>query len=92
MNDTQGLGNSRQTFVLGQPIQSFERSLYLVPSQQLLHKFPCDTLSMGNVYLTAHLLNRPCLICFVAKASTESKLTIILMMRSTIIGVSGIVV
>jgi hypothetical protein len=92
MNDTQCLGNSRQTFVLGQPIQSFERSLYLVPPQQLLHKFLCDILSMGNVYLTAHLLNRPCLICFVANASTESNSTIILMMRSIIIGVGGIAV
>ena len=40
----------------------------------------------------AHLLNRLCLICFVVNASTESNSTIILIMRSIIIGVGGIVV
>ena len=40
----------------------------------------------------AYLLNRPCLICFVARASTESSSIIILTMISVIIGVGGIVV
>ena len=96
MDDAQGLCNSRQSFVLRQPIQSLEGSLYLVFfPPQLLHEFLYDTLNISHVthiYLTAHLLIRPCLICFVAKASTESDSTIILTMRSIIIGVGGIVV
>ena len=54
MDDTQDLCNSRQAFVLRQPIQSVECILYLpfpVP-QQLLHEFLCDTLSISNAYLT----------------------------------------
>jgi hypothetical protein len=35
------------------------------------------------------LLNRPCLICFVARESTESNSTTILTMMSVIIGVGG---
>jgi len=87
MDDTQYLCNTRQYFVFRQPIQSFEGSLYLVfPSPpQPFHELLCDTLSISNDYLMAHLLNRPCLICFVAKASTESNSAIILMMRSVII-------
>jgi hypothetical protein len=54
--------------------------------------FSVDTLRMGKVYLTEHSLNRPWLICFVARASTESNSTITLMMISVIIGVGGIVV
>ena len=45
-----------------------------------------------SIYVTACLLNRPWLICFVARASTESNSTIILMMISVIIEVGGIVV
>jgi hypothetical protein len=37
-----------------------------------------------------HLLSRPCLICFVASASTESTSTIILIMISDIVGDSEI--
>ena len=51
-----------------------------------------DTLSMGNIYVMLHSLNRPCFISFVVKASTKSNSTIILMMISVIIGVGGIVV
>src|SRR6267154_972964 len=93
MDDTQRLCNSRQSFVLRQPIQSVEGTLYLVFSfpSQLLHEFLCDTLSMNKVYLMAHSLNRPCLISLVAKASTESNSTIILVMRYIIIRVGGIV-
>ena len=39
-----------------------------------------------------HLLNLPCLICFVARASTESTSTIIFTIMSVIIVVGGIVV
>jgi hypothetical protein len=85
MDDTQRLCNGRQSFILRQLIQSLEGSLCFVFPPQILHEFLCDTLSINNVYLTAHLLNRPCLICFVAKASTESNSTIILTMRSVII-------
>jgi hypothetical protein len=54
MDDTQDLGNSRQSFVLRQPIQSVECALYLAFPfpHQLLHEFLCDTLSISNVYLT----------------------------------------
>jgi hypothetical protein len=44
------------------------------------------------MYVTLHLLNRPSLICFDAKASTESNSTIIFTMTSVIMGVGGIVV
>jgi hypothetical protein len=51
---------------------------------------------MDNIYIyiyaTAHLLNRPCLIFFDARASTESNSTIILTITSVSIGVGGIVV
>ena len=94
MDDTQSLCNSRQSFFLRQPIQSLEGSLCLVVPfpPQLLHEFLCDKLNIINVYPIAHLLNRPCFICFVAKASTERNSIIILIMRSIIIGVGGIVV
>ena len=42
--------------------------------------------------VTADLLNHPCLICFDARASTESKSTIIVTITSVNIGVGGIVV
>ena len=92
MDHTQGLRSHRQALVLGQSIQSLEGILYLVLPPQHLHEFLCNTLSMGNVYVAVHLLNRPCFICFVVRASTESNSTITLTMISVIIGVGGIVV
>jgi hypothetical protein len=47
---------------------------------------------MNNIHVTAYLLNRPCLTCFEAKASTESNSTIILTAISVNIGLTGIVV
>ena len=72
VDDTQGLCNSHPSLVLGQSIQSLQNRLYLALPQKLLRKFLCGILSYGNVHVTAHLLNRPWLICFVARASTES--------------------
>src|SRR5258708_39615410 len=77
---------------MGQSIQSIQRSLYLILPAQQLHEFPCDTLSTHNIYLAVHLLIRPCFICFVVKASTESNSTIILTMIFVTIGVGWIVV
>ena len=58
VDDTQGLCNSRQSFVLRQPIQSIQGSLYfaLPFPEQLPNEFLCDTLSITNVYL----IGAPC--------------------------------
>ena len=92
MNHTQCLRNSHPRFVLGQSIQSLENCLNFALPQQLLRELFCDTWSHGQGILGTHLLNRPCLICLVARASTESNSTNILTMISVIIGVGGIVV
>jgi hypothetical protein len=94
MDHTQGLRNNHPSLILGQSIQSLEDPLYLALPQQLLREFYCGTvtLSSGKCIAIAHLLNRPCLICFVARASTESNSAMILTMISVIIGVGGIVV
>ena len=92
MHHTQGLCSHRQTLVFRQLIQSLERNLYLVLSPQHLHEFLCNTLSMANVCVIVHLLNRPSFISFVARAITESNSTITLTMISVIIGVGGMVV
>ena len=92
MNDTQGLCNSHPRLILGQSIQSLENCFDLALAQQLLRKLLCGTLSHGQCMRAVHLLNRPCLICLVARASTESNSIIILTIISVIIGVGGIVV
>ena len=92
MDHTQCLRSSHPRLVLGQSIQSVENCLNLALSQQLLRELFCDTLSHGQCIRARHLLNRPSLICLVARASTESNSTIILTMISVIIGVGGIVV
>ena len=92
MYHTQGLCSSHPRLVLGQSIQSVENCLNLALPQQLLRELYCDTLSQGKRIRAEYLLNRPCLICLVARASTESNSTIILTMISVIIGVGGIVV
>ena len=92
MDHTQCLRNSHPRLVLGQSIQSVENCLNLALPQQLLCKLFCDTLNQVRCIRAEHLLNRPCLICLVARASTESNSTIILTMISVIIGVVGIVV
>ena len=80
--------------MLGQSIQSLEGSLYFVLPPQELYKFLCDTLSISQVTVTARLLNLPCFICLVARASTESNPIIISIMTSVTdtISVGGIVV
>src|SRR6266852_1483349 len=92
VDHTQGLRSHRQTLVLSQSIQSLKESLYLVLPPQHLHEFLCNTLNMENIYMTVLLLNCPCFICFIVKASTESNSAITLAMISVIIGVGGIVV
>ena len=92
MNHAQGLCTGRQTLDFGQAIQSIQDSLYLVLPPQFLQEFLCDTLRMAEVYATMHSLNRPCLICFVARASTESNSAIIFTMTSVIMGVGGILI
>ena len=92
MDHTQCLRNSHPRLVLGQSIQSVENCLDLCLPQQLLRELFCDTLSHGQCIRARHLLKRPCLICLVARASTESNSTIILTMIFVIIGVGGIVV
>jgi hypothetical protein len=96
MDHTQGLCYSHPSLLLRQSIQSLKDSLYLALSQQLLCKFHChrdiEQRAMYIVKADWHLLNRPCLICFVARASTESSSIMIFTMISVIIGVGGIVV
>ena len=92
MDHTQCLCDSHPRLVLGQSVQSLENCLNLALPQQLLRELFCDTLSQVRCIRAKHLLNRPCLICLVARASTESNSTIILTIISVIIGVVGIVV
>ena len=94
MDRTQELCTNRKTLILGQSIQFLEGSLYFVLPQQQLDVFLCDTLSISSVSVTARLLNRPCLICLVARARTESSTTNILMIISATdnIAVGGILV
>src|SRR6267154_3456334 len=80
MDHSKGLCTSRQTLIIGQSIQFLEGSLYLVLPEHQLHVFLCDTLSISSVSVSTRLLSRPCLICLVARARTESNSTIILMM------------
>ena len=94
VDHTQDLCTSRQALIFCQLIQFLEGSLYLVPPPDQLHEFLCVTLSIGSVSVTAGLLKRPCLICLVARASTESSSTMILIMIpvTDIISVGGIFV
>ena len=94
IHHTQGLCPSHPSLLLRQSIQSLEDGLYLALPQQLLREFLCGALysATGSVCIMAYSLNRPCSICFVASASTESSSTIILTMTFVIIGVGGIVV
>jgi hypothetical protein len=94
MDSTEGLCNSRPSLVLGQSIQPLKNSLYIaLLEEQFLCELHCGTLSHGQcIYVIAHSRNRPCLICLVARANTESSSSIILMIMSVIIGVGGIVV
>src|SRR5258708_31847693 len=94
MHDTQGLRNSHPSFILSQSIQSLENILYLALPQQHSCEFHGGTLSDGQctVHVEAHSLSCPCLICFNARARTESSLTIIFITMSVIIGVGGIII
>ena len=93
MDHTQRLCNSHPSLLLGQSIQSHQHGLDLTFPQQLFRELLYGTLSHRS--RTVHLmdlLNRPCLICFVAMASTESNSTMILTIILVITGVGGIVV
>jgi hypothetical protein len=94
MDHTQRLRNCHPSFLLGQSIQSHQHGLNLTLSQQLFGELLYGTLSdrKYRVNVTEHLLNRPCFICFVAKASTESNSTNILTIIFVIMGVGGIAV
>src|SRR6266478_1872978 len=92
MDDTQGLCNSHPSLFPGQSIQSLEDGLYLAFPKQLSCELPCGHIERQVMYVTLHVLNRPSLICFDARASTESSSTIILTTTSANIGVGGIVV
>ena len=92
MHDAQRLYDSDSNLVLGQSVESLQHGFDLTLSQQFLCELLCGTLSDGqNIHdkLIMCLLSRPCLICFVARASTESNSTNILTMMSVIIGVGG---
>src|SRR6266436_3672536 len=52
----------------------------------LLANFSAQQSNREYLIATSHLLNRPCLISFVASASTESTSAIILTMMSDIVG------
>src|SRR6266403_1940782 len=60
-------------------------SMLLSPSN-FLANFSVAQSTREQMMATSHLLNRPCLISFVASASTESTSIIILTMMSDIVG------
>jgi hypothetical protein len=94
MDNTQRLCGSHPSLILGQPIQSRQHGLNITLPQQFFGELLYSTLSPRSCtkHMTVHLLNRPCLICFVVRASTKSSSTIILTIIFVIMGDGGIAV
>jgi hypothetical protein len=93
VNNLKRLGSSHPSLIDGEAVQSLQNGLDLGFSQQ----FPCKLLCVQSNHqsyvtyvLVSDSLKRPCLIWFVAKESTESTSTIILIIISDIEGERGI--
>jgi hypothetical protein len=59
-------------------------------SQTVFWQKTLQHVEIWAMYVMVHLLSRPCFICFVARASTESTSTIILTIIFVIVVVVGI--
>ena len=90
MNDLKCLCSSHPSLIDGEAVQPLKNGLDLAFSQQFPSKLLCEMFDKSYYLITGDLLRRPCLIWFVAKESTDSTSTIILMIISDIEGEKGI--
>jgi len=88
INSIESLSNGQLGLLERQSIQTLKNCFNVLLPQKLSCIFLCNQSVMGGHQEGCHsLLNRPWLICFVAKASTTNSSTMILTITSVIAGV-----
>jgi hypothetical protein len=91
-HNLEGLSPGCPSLIKSEPVQPLQDSLDLILSEKFFDEFSCGGLSESIESTSRDSLNRPCLTCFVARASVDRISTIIFMTTLVIAAVRGIFV